>query len=56
MGPSERPRVGDACEAEMTVTIARYLLIAMAFLAAPFYGLQVLAGYYADKRAQRRAR
>jgi len=38
------------------IHISRYLLIALAFLAAPFYGLQVLAGYYADKRGQRRKR
>jgi hypothetical protein len=36
------------------IHIARYLLIVLAFLAAPFYGLQVLAGHYADKRGQRR--
>jgi hypothetical protein len=36
------------------IDIAIWSLIALAFLAAPFYGLQVLAGYYADKRGQRR--
>jgi hypothetical protein len=38
------------------IHVARYALIILAFLAAPFYGLQVLAGYYADKRGQRRNR
>lgn len=36
------------------IHIARYFLIALACLAAPFYGLQVLAGWLADKRGQRR--
>ena len=38
------------------IHIVRYLLVAVAILAAPFYGLQVSAGYCADKRGQRRNR
>ena len=38
------------------IHLARYLLIALAILAAPCYGLQILAGYYADKCGQRRNR
>lgn len=32
----------------------RYLLIVGAIIASPFYGLWVLCGWIADKRAQRR--
>lgn len=36
------------------ITLVRYILIAMAILAAPFYGLWIFAGWLADRRAQRR--
>jgi hypothetical protein len=37
------------------ITIARYALIAMAVILAPIYGLWILGGRIADRRAQRRA-
>lgn len=36
------------------ITIVRYLLVLMAMLVAPFYGIWIFGGWIADKRGQRR--
>lgn len=35
------------------IHLARYLMILMAILAAPFYWLWIFGGWIADRRAQR---